>query len=60
MSDDLLLVKTAQGVVRGKYDVDSVGEKYFKFHSIPYAKPPIGELRFRVIMSFTYYTAMHV
>lgn len=41
-----------QGQLRGKF-VDSGGNStYYSFQGIPYAKPPLGELRFKVSKSF--------
>lgn len=43
------LVETANGVVRGKTaETLFEGRKYFAFKGIPYAKAPVGDLRFRV------------
>lgn len=42
------LVQTDKGYVRGKREETQEGNAYFGFRSIPYAKPPLGELRFRV------------
>jgi carboxylesterase type B len=38
-----------QGKLRGTVATDYDGKEYFRFQGIPYAKPPIGELRFKVL-----------
>lgn len=38
----------ALGQVRGSKMVSSSGRNFYAFRGIPYAKPPVGELRFRV------------
>ncbi|CAB3257417.1 unnamed protein product [Arctia plantaginis] len=40
-------VKVSQGVLQGKKCKTFYGKKYYSFEGIPYAKPPIGRLRFR-------------
>lgn len=44
-----MIVETKNGKVRG-FEDESVagGKKYFSYLGIPYAKPPIGDLRFSV------------
>lgn len=43
-------IDTNYGQVRGIYQTSLLTEKsYFSFRGIPYAKPPIGDLRFKVI-----------
>ena len=42
-----IIVDTAQGSVRGSKMKSKLGKKIFAFRGIPYAKPPLGELRFR-------------
>lgn len=44
-----VIVETKLGKVAGKR-VDSIipNEKYYSFLGIPYAEPPVGELRFKV------------
>lgn len=41
------LVETEYGTLNGIIS-DNNGEKYIAFKGIPYAKPPIGNLRFKV------------
>lgn len=41
-------VKTRFGEVRGNIEKSSEGDDYYSFKGIPYAKPPIGLLRFTV------------
>lgn len=43
-----ILVKTKSGVVRGYKVNSSFNFPYMNFIGIPYAKPPVGELRFKV------------
>lgn len=43
-----LTLKIEQGQIRGKVLQDSEGKKFYGFQGIPYAKPPVGELRFKV------------
>lgn len=43
-----LIVTTEQGKVRGKTCVDYHGGTFYSFSGIPYAKAPIGPLRFKV------------
>lgn len=37
-----------QGQLRGKHYLSRSGRDYFAFQGIPYAKPPVGDLRFKV------------
>lgn len=47
---DDVIVHVKQGSLKGKIGTDYDGKKYYGFLGIPYAKPPIGNLRFKVIM----------
>ncbi|XP_063709088.1 uncharacterized protein LOC134837636 [Culicoides brevitarsis] len=42
-----VLIDTKSGRVKGLYKESLLGDEYFSFQSIPYAKAPIGELRFK-------------
>ncbi|XP_055702469.1 esterase B1-like [Phlebotomus papatasi] len=44
---DTIVARTALGPIRGVKSEGVWGAKYLSFFRIPYAKPPIGELRFR-------------
>lgn len=41
-----------QGRIRGAKRRTVYGETYYSFEGIPYAKPPVGELRFRAPQPF--------
>lgn len=41
------IVNTEHGALRGRVCDNGVG-KYLAFKGIPYAKPPLGKLRFKV------------
>ncbi|XP_057335725.1 uncharacterized protein LOC130674421 [Microplitis mediator] len=41
------IVQVHEGKVRGIAETNVNGNNYFAFRGIPYAKPPIGELRFK-------------
>lgn len=41
-------VKTSLGDIRGYYKISRHGRKYEAYEGIPYAQPPIGNLRFKV------------
>lgn len=45
--DDDLIVQTTKGKVRGFVTRAATGRRVDAFLGIPYAKPPIGEFRFR-------------
>ncbi|XP_031776709.1 venom carboxylesterase-6 isoform X1 [Nasonia vitripennis] len=45
-SNDGPIVKTPLGWIKGYYDISSLRKKYEAFEGIPYAQPPIGNLRF--------------
>ncbi|KAF2885849.1 hypothetical protein ILUMI_20322, partial [Ignelater luminosus] len=45
--EDILKIKIEQGVLQGKYAQTLKGRTFSSFTGIPYAKPPIGELRFK-------------
>ncbi len=48
MKPDTIIVETNYGPVRGIKRTSAVGDQFFSFRGIPYAKPPIGNLRFKV------------
>lgn len=41
-------LKTNYGVINGLWLKSRDGRPYYSYTGIPYAKPPIGELRFKV------------
>lgn len=44
-----VIVETKVGKLRGKRSYSSFSNKtYYSFVGIPYAKPPVGDLRFKV------------
>lgn len=51
--DEYKVVNTEHGLVRGKLNTTFLEAKpYYYFKGIPYAKAPIGELRFKVSQHF--------
>jgi hypothetical protein len=53
-SHDCLVVPTQYGPVEGRLRETEIGTSYLSFQAIPYAKPPEGNLRFRVSNSALY------
>lgn len=45
---DQTLVHTTNGPVQGVKKTSLLGDEYLSYQRIPYAEPPVGELRFRV------------
>lgn len=43
-----ILVQTKSGPVRGRQRISCESISFISFQGIPYAKPPIGPLRFKV------------
>lgn len=46
-----VIIHVNSGRVRGYKISTSYGYKYYNFLGIPYAKPPVGNLRFKVCVS---------
>ncbi|KAG5877338.1 hypothetical protein JTB14_030709 [Gonioctena quinquepunctata] len=42
-----ILVTTHNGIIRGRQEYSNRGISFYAFQQIPFAKPPVGELRFR-------------
>lgn len=49
-----LQVVTSKGTIQGKEDVTDAGVAYFSFSGIPFARPPLGNLRFRVSRKYVF------
>lgn len=43
-----LQVRTSGGIVQGRRALTFDGTPYWAYQGIPYAKPPLGDLRFKV------------
>lgn len=43
-----LIVETKAGKVRGARQTNFEGDEFYAFRGVPYAKPPVGQLRFQV------------
>ena len=46
------IAKTIYGELQGVYEKDSDDNCYVAFKGIPYAKPPVGTLRFQVSLVY--------
>ena len=44
-----------QGIVEGKTDISRNGTIFLAYYNLPYAKPPVGRLRFQVILILSIY-----
>ncbi|KAG7161873.1 Acetylcholinesterase-like 1 [Homarus americanus] len=42
-----VVVATQEGKISGFRDLSTKGNAFYSFHSIPYAKPPVGNLRLK-------------
>lgn len=42
------IIEYEQGKVVGSFDTDRMGKQYLSFQGIPYARPPVANLRFKV------------
>lgn len=51
MTSEFVIVNTEYGKVRGKKTISALNTEYINFLGIPYAKKPIGELRFKVSLN---------
>lgn len=43
-----IVVSTLSGKLQGLFLKSTEGDDYYSFKGVPYAKPPIGDLRFQV------------
>lgn len=46
--NETVLIQTTSGPIKGLQQKTQFGYEYAEFRGVPYAKPPIGELRFKV------------
>lgn len=46
--EEHVVVTVAEGKLKGKTGIDHFGGKYYSFRGVPYAKPPLNDLRFKV------------
>lgn len=53
-----LEVKLSKGKIKGQILKSRNGRPYYSYTGIPYAKPPVNELRFKVI--YTYETEINL
>ena len=51
-------VATSKGRIRGERVDADMGQYYYAFKGIPYAKPPVKELRFQVKIDLLLYIQM--
>lgn len=48
------LINVHEGQLKGKQFLSRSGRNFFAFQGIPYAKPPVGHLRFKVFIKHLY------
>lgn len=48
VADEAPVVNTQQGRVAGVREESTKGKTFYSYHRIPFAKPPVGELRLKV------------
>lgn len=50
-----VVIEIPLGRLKGLKEQNFRGDVFFSFLGIPYAKPPVGDLRFKVSTSFSFY-----
>lgn len=53
-SEDAPIIKIEQGILIGQREEALNGRDFFSFRSIPFAEPPTGVLRFKVIETYSF------
>lgn len=48
VAETYVFADTTQGRIRGTKQVSRIGKSFYQFRGIPYAEPPLGDLRFEV------------
>jgi len=48
------LINVNEGQLKGKQFLSRSGRNFFAYQGIPYAKPPVGQLRFKVFIKKFY------
>ena len=43
-----VILTTKQGILKGGIEKSRGGRSFYSFYGIPFAEPPVGELRFKV------------
>lgn len=52
-SDQFIQIRTKNGLIRGLHETSQRKHvDFYAFRGIPYAKPPLDELRFKVSLAF--------
>nr|CAD7201674.1 unnamed protein product [Timema douglasi] len=54
VSAEEVIVETSQGELLGATSTTADGTHYFTFRGVPYAKPPVGPLRFKELLQILY------
>ncbi len=49
-NEDVPIVDTVQGQVSGVKELSSASKDYLAYYGIPFAEPPVGDLRFKVLI----------
>jgi carboxylesterase type B len=49
------IVPTTDGNIKGRQTKTKSNFSYYAFYKIPFAKPPVGDLRFNIIISYLSY-----
>lgn len=55
----MVQVNVNEGILEGEIVNNEYGGKFYSFKGIPYADPPVGDLRFKVSCTIVYYFVIY-